>query len=75
MASNASTAMPPPGRFVVVIEPAVLSLLDGLGLERDEFEEAVGLVATIPPEQRIAYVLGLYDELAGHLDEPGEDDW
>nr|MDO8086977.1 hypothetical protein [Candidatus Sigynarchaeum springense] len=70
MASNDDFAMPPPGRFVVVLEPVLLDLIDGLGFGLDVFDEVAGLVATIPPEQRIAYVLGLYDEFKAHEDEP-----
>ncbi|MEX2758523.1 MAG: hypothetical protein Q6365_024325 [Candidatus Sigynarchaeota archaeon] len=75
MESNADFAIPPGGRFVVVLEPAVLDLVDGLGLEQDAREEVIGLLATIPPEQHVAYVVGLYDELAGHLAEPDDADW
>ncbi|MEX2681590.1 MAG: hypothetical protein Q6373_008320 [Candidatus Sigynarchaeota archaeon] len=75
MESTADFAIPPGGRFVVVVEPAVLDLVDGLGLDADVAEEVIGLLATIPPEQHVAYVVGLYDELAGHLAEPDDADW
>ena len=56
----------------MVLEPVLLDLIDGLGLERDMLDDLAGLLAWIPPERRIAYVLGLYDEFRAHEDEPDD---
>lgn len=64
MESNTSITIPSSGRLVTVLEPAVLDLVMVLGLEEDAYEELLGLVALVPPEWRIAYLLGVYDDLA-----------
>jgi hypothetical protein len=75
MESNTSIAIPSSGRLVTVLEPAVLDLVENLGLEADACDELLGLVALVPPEGRIAYIMGIYDEIACVGVEPDESDF
>ncbi|NMC05575.1 MAG: hypothetical protein GYA24_10195 [Candidatus Lokiarchaeota archaeon] len=75
MVSNTTIPAGASGRFIVALEPAVVDLIDKLGLDEDAAAELVGLTAEVPPEARIAFVLGVYDELAMPDAEPNEQDF
>jgi hypothetical protein len=49
--------------------------IDKLGLDHDGTEELVWLVAFVPPESRIAYLLAVYDDLCAAKNEPGASDF
>jgi hypothetical protein len=71
MAATIASRGTPSGRVIIALEPSTLDLIEKLGYQQPEFDEIIGVLATLDPEQHQHFVLSLYEA----YDEPADDDF